>query len=167
MADINSTLSKEYLHELFEYRDGELYWKISPANCIKSGDIVGCIDKTSGYRRFRFKNKNYNTHQFIFLMHYGFLPEMIDHIDCNPSNNKIENLRPADRYTNQQNRKLDEKNSCGYKNVTWRANRGKWYVRIKANGKYVTKGGFDNPKEANIVASKLREQLFGEFANHG
>jgi len=167
MADINSTLSKELLHEYFEYRNGELYWKKSTANCIQIGDKVGCIDKTNEYCRLRFKNKNYNVHQLVFFMHHGFAPAVIDHIDCNKTNNKIENLRQADNYTNQQNQKISKKNICGYKNVTWRAARGKWYVRIKANGKYITRGGFDDPEEASIVATKLREELFGSFANHG
>jgi hypothetical protein len=167
MADINSTLSKESLHELFEYRDGDLYWKVRPSNCVKIGDKVGCFDFHTGYYRVRFNNKLHHNHRLIFLMHHGYLPKMVDHIDCNRSNNKIENLREADQYKNQQNQKISKNSSSGYKNVTWRADRNKWSVRIMANGKYVSGGCFENPEDASKKAIELREKLFGEFANHG
>ena len=47
-------LTKENVNNLFEYRDGDLYWKIDSASRrTKKGDIAGCIHNKTG------KNKCY------------------------------------------------------------------------------------------------------------
>jgi HNH endonuclease/AP2 domain len=163
MADINSTLSKELLHEYFEYRDGELYWKISPTNSVKFGQKAGCLD-TNGYYKTSINGKDYGNHRIIFAMHYGFFPKMIDHIDRNPSNNKIENLRAANDKQNQWNTEKNSRNTSGYKNVLFRKERNKWTCRFKVNGKHIMRGSFDTPEEANLYAEKLRKELHGEYS---
>ena len=77
-------LPQEELHRLFDYKDGNLYWKIKPANRTNIGDVVGCIDKHNLYIRSRYKEKCYLVHRLIFAWHYGYYPKMIDHIDGFP-----------------------------------------------------------------------------------
>ena len=36
-------LTQEYLHALFNYKNGELYWKISNNRKIKIGSIAGYV----------------------------------------------------------------------------------------------------------------------------
>ena len=114
-----SEYNQEYLHTLFDYKDGNLISKIDRARGkIKKGDIVGSVT-TSGYKRVTIDYKEYPLHRIVFFMHYGYVPEIIDHINGNPLDNKIENLRDATLQTNQYNRKKGINNKSGCKNVSW------------------------------------------------
>ena len=157
-------LPQEELHRLFDYKNGNLYWKIKPSNCANIGDVVGCIDKHNLYVRCRYKWKCYLVHRLIFAWHYGCYPKMIDHIDGNRSNNKIENLRAADDKSNQWNQKLHSRNTSGYKNVLYKKTKKAWICRFQVNGKTICKGHFKTAEEANELAIKMRKELHGEFA---
>lgn len=159
-------VTQELLHELFEYKNGELYWKISPSNNVKIGDKAGCLSST-GYLFVGIKNKLYRCHRLIFLMHHGHLPKYIDHINNNPSDNRIENLRVCTIQQNQFNSKIPKNNSSGYKGIFWIEACKKWRVRIRVNGKLKSFGYFDALELAALVAHEARLKYHGEFANHG
>lgn len=162
MADHN--LTKELLHEYFEYRDGELFWKINASPTAQSGSKAGCFDSSSGYYKTSINGKDHGIHRLIFVMHYGFFPKNIDHIDRDPLNNKIENLREATTAQNAWNTTDHPRNTSGYKNVLFRKTRGKWTCRFKVNGKHIMRGAFNTPEEASAYAEVLRKQFHGEFA---
>ena len=71
-------ITQELAHQLFDYRDGALYWKERASRGVYAGDKVG-FDHPTGYRRFMFKRKGFAVHRIIWLMHYGDLPNQIDH----------------------------------------------------------------------------------------
>lgn len=155
-------LTQEYLHTLFDYKDGELYWKIKPSKPVTIGDMAGCQD-ANGYKKVRINGKMYGNHRIIFAMHNGYFPKQIDHIDRNKNNNKIKNLRDATYAQNQWNTTKNSRNTSGYKNVLWRKDKKKWTCRFKVNGKHIMRGSFNTAKEANLYAEKLREELHGEY----
>lgn len=158
-------LTQEFLLSLFDYKDGELYWKVKAANCVSIGDKAGCLDKLNNYCKVRIHGKMYLSHRIIFMMHHGYMPKQIDHIDRNRSNNKIENLREADPSQNMANA-VYKAGKSNKKNVLWRKDREKWTVRIKFRGKYIARGAFDTIEEAEQYAIQLRNQLHKEYANH-
>lgn len=178
MADI----PVEKLHELFEYRDGELYWKERPESDFatkrawsawhtkNAGKMVGCICNSvynNSYKIIRFQRKNIRMHRVIFAMHHGYYPPMIDHIDGNGLNNKIENLRECDPRSNTHNTKIRSDNTSGYKNIVWRRTDNKWRVEIMKKGKRYHKDfEKDELGEAVKYAKELREKLHGDFARH-
>jgi hypothetical protein len=164
MADKDFTLSKEYLQSIFEYKDGKLYWKIRPANCVKIGDEAGCLDSNK-YYKVRINKKMYGLHRIIYAMHYGYFPKMIDHIDGNEANNKIENLRNANDAQNQWNTRKNIRNTSGFKNVYFRKSRNFWVCQFQVNKQTLSKGGFKTAEEASVYAEKLRKELHGEFAS--
>lgn len=160
------SITQDYVKQLFEYRDGELYWKIKHSRNVWIGRKVG--SKTQrGYYQLQLNKKFYLNHRIIFLMHHGYLPEYLDHIDGNPSNNKIENLRAATLTQNQYNTKLHKNNNSGFKGVSWCNTTNNWRVRIqiKKVGKVI--GYFDDLELAGLVAQEARNKYHGEFANHG
>jgi len=159
-------ITQDYLNQLFEYRDGELYWKIKPSTNINIGAKAGHLNPT-GYSQTSINNKRYRNHRLIFLMHHGYLPECLDHIDGNPSNNKIENLRAATFTQNQHNRKLGRDNTSGVKGVNWHKATKKWRVTISVNNKHKHFGCFDDLELASLVAQEARNKYHGAFANHG
>ena len=165
MADKDFSLSQDLLHELFEYRDGSLYWKVTRPH-VYIGKEAGCIGDR-GYSRIVINNKMYRTHRIIFLMHHGYLPTEIDHIDGDKLNNKIENLRSATRSQNLLNKKISSKNTSGVKGVSWSKDRNKWEVQMYVNGTKKFVGRFDDLEVAKAMAISFREKHHKEFANHG
>lgn len=154
------------LNDLFNYCDGELYWKISPARNVFIGDKAGYYSKNSSYGLIRYKGKSYTTHILIFFLFNGYRPPQVDHIDGNPRNNRIENLRAATRSQNQYNAKLSARSSSGVKNVCWRKADNKWEVRISQQLKRIHIGVFDDLELAELVAIEARDKYHKRFARH-
>ena len=150
-------LSKEELLKIFDYKDGEIYRKPEKAGTIDGG----------GYVQTGIKGKYFKNHRLIFMMHFGYVPETIDHIDGNKLNNKIENLRPASKSENQYNKKFQSNNTSGVKGVTWRKDIKKWRAKITVDGKHINIGNFDNVELAEKEIKKVRLELHKCFSNNG
>jgi len=164
MANKDSTLTQEYLHSLFYYKDGHLYSKIDRyKTTIKKDSIIKCYLK-SGYLRTCINYKCYRTHRLIFMMHHGYMPEQIDHINGIKDDNRIENLRDATHSQNQVNKRLQKNNTSGIKNVTFEFN--KWRVRLSINGKLQNFGSYDDKELAELVSIEARDKYHKEFARH-
>jgi hypothetical protein len=158
-------ITQQQCLDLFEYRDGELFWKVRKAKANHIGDKAGHLNNT-GYYRVSIDYKLYLIHRIIFLMHHGYLPQFLDHIDNNPQNNRIENLRPATKTQNICNTSLRKNNTSGVKGVVWIRSIKKWEVRVDINHKRHTFGYFKDLAEAAKVAEKARNELHKEFARH-
>lgn len=159
------SITQDYVKQLLEYRDGVLYWKVSRGKA-KVGAKTGYLNQI-GYFQTQVNGKLYLNHRLIFLMHHGYLPQYLDHIDGNTLNNKIENLRAATLTQNQYNRKLNKNNSSGVKGVWWRKDIKKWRVSFKINGKEKSFGSYDDLELAELVAQEARTKYHGAFVNHG
>jgi hypothetical protein len=158
----NSTWSQSYFHELFEYRDGSLFWK-KPRKGTKKDKKAGTLN-VHGYLQTQIDKKIIVNHRIIFMMFCGFLPKQIDHIDRNTLNNKIENLRPATNAENQCNSKVKVTSKSGIKNVSWVKRKNRWHVRLKVNGKEKHIGYFTDVETAKIKAIEARKMYYGDFA---
>lgn len=163
MADKHITLTQECLNELFEYRNGDLYWKITCASRIKDGKKAGTLS-SRGYTNIVINGRSYKLHRLIFLMHKGFLPNCIDHIDGNPANNLIENLREATYAQNQLNARTRINSKSKIKCVSWEAKTNKWRVRMMVNGVCKYFGEYKDIDYAKFVADAMRHKYHGEFA---
>ncbi|WPJ68535.1 hypothetical protein OMDBNIEC_00049 [Salmonella phage STP-SP5] len=153
--------------EVFDYRDGELYWRKPLSARIKIGSKAGCID-AAGYVKTRYNNQQLHAHRIIWEMFKGPIPEglMIDHIDRNRSNNRIENLRLVSRSGNAKNQKLPSTNTSGVIGVSFRKCDGKWIAHITNNGKFINLGIFINKEDA-IKARRDAEIKYAFHPNHG
>lgn len=167
MAAANFILSTKDLHSIFEYKDGSLYWKIHCGHGrLKPGDLAGTTHK-DGYKSVRIDNVMVKQHRVIFVMFNGYLPKYIDHIDGNPSNNRIENLRDATPAQNSRNAKTPKRNSSGVKGVCWHKLKKKWIASCAINGILKHIGYFEEKNKAEEAVKAFREKHHGNFANHG
>jgi hypothetical protein len=164
MAKPKCIPSQDYLQSILQYKEGNLYWKIRPSQGTKIGDIAGSI--SGGYGQIYIHNCAYKVHRIIFMMFNGFMPKQIDHIDGNPSNNKIENLRETDYFTNNYNKKIMSNSKSGVKGVNWHKGAKKWRVEVCFNKKNQYLGLFEDIELAELVAIEAREKYHKEFARH-
>ena len=87
----------------------------------------------------------------VWLYYYGEWPiNQIDHIDCNPANNKITNLREATPVENSMNKRSPRKdNKSGFLGVNYNKDRNRFEAYICVYGKRIGLGRFDTPEEAH------------------
>lgn len=150
---------------LWEYRDGHLYWRENRGKKMKAGDKAGSfLGPLKKYKILKVEGVSYLLHRIIFLMHRGYLPEQIDHIDGNGLNNDIENLRAATRSQNLQNTGKKKNNTSGFKGVVWHKQAQKWQARTWHEGKSHYLGLFDTPEAAHEAYKAAATKLHGEFA---
>ena len=165
----DTELTHRELREIFEYRDGDLYWKISPTTNVKVGDKAGHKSYKKSARKSRYivtyKGTPYYASKIIFMMFYGWLPEIVDCIDGDYSNTKIENLRGFNGYQSLYRCRKSSNNPSGYKGV-FPAGK-KWAARITRHKKNLYLGTFDNPIKAHKAYCRAAKKLHGEFTNYG
>jgi hypothetical protein len=149
------------INDLFEYKDGGLYWKKSSRHGWV-GKQAGTI--CNGYVQVRINQKHNYAHRIIFFMHHGYLPNYIDHIDGNPLNNKIENLRATNSSGNSANSKVKITNTSGYKGVSFRSDTNKWQAALTKDYKKISLGCYETAEEAHQAYLKGSKEHFGEFA---
>jgi hypothetical protein len=165
--------SEEELHNILTSwkmnDDGILTWARNTNRNKKIGEPVGLSTKKSGHINcFLYINKKiygYSVCQVAWFLYYKEWPRgEIDHIDCNPKNNKKENLRIATRSEQSQNKrfgKINRKNKGVYK----RSYGDRWTAQIWKDGKAFNLGTFNSEQDAiqaRIIAAK---ELHGDFAN--
>ena len=158
-------ITKELVCRNFDYKDGDLYFKQSRTNQINKGDKAGGVNST-GYRIVRLNGGRYLQHRLVFLMHHGYLPKYVDHIDNNPLNNRIENLRECTFSENRCNTPRAKNNTSGEKGIAWDKGKNAWVARISKSGKRFYLGAFNNFDEAKKVIRLKRKELHSDFANN-
>ena len=124
------------------FTDIEEYFKVDPESPsglsrIKgswtglyfAGDLGPCghIRKEKGLAlgwRVRHLGKTLYIHRAVWQLVYGDIPAgfVIDHIDGNPLNNKIENLRCVPTEVNSRNKSKNQRNSSGITGVRFKDN---------------------------------------------
>mgnify|MGYP001556290024 CR=1 FL=1 len=155
-------ITQQLLKELFEYKDGSLYWKIKIKR-INPGDRAGWFSK----ERYSIciKGKNYLAARLIFLFHYNYLPVQVDHKNRIRSDDRIENLRAASVLENNRNVSSHKDSSSKYLGVSWHIRRNKWYANIRVNQILMYLGCYHSEIQAALAYNEAAKIHFGEFAN--
>lgn len=146
-----------------EYKDGDLVWK-SPGKSELIGKKAGRVDAL-GYRHIHVSRcRMVAVHRLIFLMHHGWLPEVVDHRDGNTSNNRIDNLRAATTCQNMRNCKTPVTNTSGVKGVYFHKQIGKWTASIRVAKRLTHLGTFLTMLDAACARKSAEIKHYGEFA---
>ena len=138
-------------------------------NTAKAGKpAVSILPRANGekYWRVGVNKKTYQAHRIVYFLHHGIDPGnlLIDHINGNGEDNRIENLRLATQHENQANRQSKNKNKSGIRGVYWHGQAKKWTARIKVNYKDVHLGMFSELIDAAAARKSAEETYFGRFS---
>lgn len=122
------------------------------AGSLKDGEITVGLD-----------HREYRAHRLIWKMVYGDpAPDEIDHIDGDPHNNRISNLRAADSSQNHANNGFSWSNT-GVRGVS-RKQDGTFQAYIAFRRKSFHLGFFARLEEAVEARRVAAEEIYGEFA---
>lgn len=158
-------LSQTRLHEIFDYIPSS--GRLSRKNCTINHNAKPVTEGMSkqGYFMRWVDKKCYAEHALVFMYHYGYIPEEIDHRNHIKTDNRIENLRACDRTHNNGNlRKRKGKHSSTYKGVSYHKGASKWVAQISKSKTHYHLGLFATQEEAAVAYNKKALELYGEFA---
>lgn len=144
-------LTQELLKKKLTYNQdtGDFHWIGKPSHRIHAGAKAG--SNVHGYIRIKLHGKLYGAHRLAWLYMYGRMPtNLIDHINGNPSDNRIINLREATAAENAQNRRRAQKNNQhGTLGITYDPKKKLWRARIAINGKRKYIGKYKSQEDAS------------------
>jgi hypothetical protein len=166
---IFNAISPEMLHAYLNYDPdtGALTWKkLALRNRFKIGDLVGSPNKKKGRVTgmiFTLNGLRYYVHRAAWVMSYGDIPRnvMIDHINRDPTDNRLCNLRLSSLAQNVINRMRTGQHPMGvYKSGT------RYMAAIQPPGKRgkLHLGSYDTPEEAGAAHIGASVVMHGEFS---
>lgn len=165
----------------YEPETGRLLWKERAVEMFKDGAIwtADQVQKRwntrwagkeaftckmrDGHKQGAVFNKLFLAHRVAFKLFYGHDPIWeVDHINGDPSDNRIINLRDVCHKENMRNLKVRRNNSSGLTGIRYDAARNKWVANV---GKKRL-GRFERVEDAILVRSQA-EAEYGYHENHG
>jgi hypothetical protein len=135
----------------------------------KRNSKVALNDNGIGYKFIRLWKRNHEQKYYVHrLVALSFIPNvnnhpLVDHIDNNPSNNTLNNLRWVDKSLNAQNSKRPKNNTTGHKGVSCYTSKGK--ERFEASvgrGINRVRKSFNTLEDAIEYRQKLTELYYSK-----
>ena len=145
----NSKINKKELREQLSYdaNTGVFTW-------LKSNLIAGTKTRL-GYTVIRIKKVAFFAHRLAWLYVYGRFPKnQIDHINGDPSDNRIINLRDVTPLENNLNRKMFREGAIV--GCTFEPLKKKWKAKIRVKNKVYYLGYFKTKHEALSQLEKAK-----------
>lgn len=160
------TLTADRLRELLDYdqASGWFTWKVTRCgNHARKGERAGAV-RRCGYRHICVDGRRYQEHRLVWLLVHGESPQgVVDHINGDPTDNRLENLRLVTKTGNRQNqRKASKNSSTGFLGVVPRrdCDSGLMYgASIQADGRRFELGTFATPEAAHEAYLTAKRQL--------
>ncbi|MET3815342.1 HNH endonuclease [Pantoea sp. UYEF8] len=152
-------ITQEFLKSIIKYNP-----ETGDMQHIKMRKPQGISLDSAGYRMIGISGKLYRVHRIAWMLTHGDdMPEYIDHINGDKSDNRIENLRPATNSQNMCNTTIRSDNTSGFKGVCFHNQRNKWMARISLNNKQVSLGLYSTKEQASAAYHLAAYMFYGEF----
>ena len=121
--------------------------------------ILKSTDGINGYPKVSLKGKFYMVHQLVAMSFLGHKPnrhnEVVDHINNNPKDNRLENLQIITQRENVVKSKKPRELPTG---VTKNVKGSRYHAVTGIKNKRIHLGSFDTPEEAHeAYLTKLKE----------
>jgi hypothetical protein len=159
---VSVELTVERLRELLHY---DPYTGVFKHRSARAWYAAGAIAGRSGNGRncdVSVDGKRYAAHRLAWLYVYGKWPDQeIDHIDCNPRNNRISNLRDVSREINTQNQRVAHANNTtsGLLGVSLNKRSGLYRARIVVNKRAHSLGYFKTAELAHEAYVRAKRTM--------
>lgn len=155
-------LTQAFVQQALAYdpETGVFTWRASKRGSVKAGDSAG-FTRSDGYIRIKVGQQAAWAHRLAWLYVYGVWPtHQIDHINGDPSDNRIANLRDVLPRINMQNERHGRRRKCGGSLIGahWSKVWSRWKSSINSGGRAVHLGWFDTEQQAHeaYVTAKRR-----------
>lgn len=151
----------------YDHETGVFRWKNRTGAMARFNGRVAGTTNRFGYVLIGLNGVQKQAHRFAWLYVHGEWPtEEIDHIDRNPSNNAIANLRLASSSQQKMNRGVQSNNRAGLKGAFYHAchHGKKWRSQIKVGDRLIFLGYFHTPQDAHRAYVTAALRYYGEFA---
>jgi hypothetical protein len=143
-----------WLH--YDDQTGHFHWLRLGRN-HKIGVKAGTL-RPDGYISIGVRKSHFLAHRLAwFYVHGVWPPELIDHVNGVRSDNRIANLRLADRRLNVENKRRESCNSTGLLGV--KPNGNGFSARIGSRGVEHHLGTFRTPEEAHAAYVEAKRRL--------
>ena len=133
---------------------------------LKSFDRYIGID-SRGYAYFSYCGQDVYLHRLLTNTALFFDTsdkdiEIIDHINRNRCDNRIENLRTIKKSENPVNCSVYSNSKSGHKGISWLERLQKWQVNIQYKNKNHYIGVFENIDDAILARKQAEQDVFGK-----
>lgn len=154
--------SIERVRQLFAIGQNGVLIRVGLCKGRNLDGTVGSV-RANGYIRVKIDYMDIYAHHIVWALSHGEWPEKdIDHINCNRSDNRIENLRLATKKQNQGNK--SKKSGKNLPKGVQLVRSGRYQAFIQSDGKSYNLGTFDTPDEASSAYAAAAQRVFGNFA---
>lgn len=155
-------MTNEDLHSLFIYESHGMLRRIGGRKPYPWRSI----GRQGRYLATTVAGVTYYLHRLVWQYHTGNVPVMVDHVNGNPADNRIENLRECTNAQNQYNSPKKVSNRAGHKGVVFhpKCTLKPWQAKIAAGGKVHSLGYYPTREEAAAAYAAGARRIAGEFA---
>ncbi len=116
---------------------------------------------TRGYVVSHNRKERRRLHRIVTACDDGMV---VDHINHNPLDNRLSNLRVCTHAENMKNMVKPRDNKSGYKGVFWDNRKNRWHVKLQHDNTPIFIGYFTDKILAAQAYDERASELFGQYA---